>query len=124
MSKSNMLQNSKTLKWSLPATARLPPQTCSKWPIKWASASSDPAAESRTCMRYFFSIGFAFAEFALDLNTGSGNLSEVNKIPALITAPVRLGKLVHAVSNHSGRVPLDWWMLTSIWVAQRAGPLV
>ena len=44
-------------------------------------------------MRYFFSVGYAATndntdwqsvKFALDLNTGSGNLTEVNKIAALI----------------------------------------
>jgi len=30
---------------------------------------------------------FRFNEFVLDLNTGSGNLSEVNKISALIILP-------------------------------------
>jgi len=52
------------------------------------------------------------AKFALDLNTGSGNLTEVNKLlPWLVTAPVPFGKIVHAVSAHvhcaAGLVEVD-----------------
>jgi len=84
------------LKWSLyerqPPGCRLRPLNMV---VEWASASGDPAAECWSCMRYFFSVSklqpmtmqiqnCCSTKFALDLNSGSGNLTEVNKIAALI----------------------------------------
>ena len=79
------------------------------------SASGDPSAECRSCMRYFFSARQAAtndntiricrsSKFALDLNTRSRNLSEVNKIDALTgyCTCAAWEKIVHAASAHSG----------------------
>jgi len=41
-------------------------------------------------------------------------------MPWLVTASVQLGKIVHAVSAHSGTVPLDGQKLTPICAAQSA----
>jgi len=39
-----------------------------KMAVKWASVSSEPAAESRSCMHYFFSVRRAATNDYADLN--------------------------------------------------------
>jgi len=78
-------------KWSLYEQQPL------KMAIKWSSASDDSVAACRSWMYYFFSVRQATTngnpdirichstKFTLELNTGSGSLSEVNKITTLFS---------------------------------------
>jgi len=46
---------------------------------------------------------------ALDLNIGSGDLTEANEVAALIGHRAYAAwKIVHAASAHGGTVPLNW----------------
>jgi len=109
-------------------TTRLPPKNRSKWlsngrqlpvnqrqnanPACAAFSTSGKQQPMTTQIRNCRSI-----KFARDLNTGSGNLTEVNKIAALIGWSLclcHLKKYEHAASAHSGTVPLDWRKLTPI----------